>query len=115
MVSSAACTAFAGNFTTNVQRCTGSAVEESGPASGADVDGLALTAPSAPTTSPPREVKRGARVVLGDELVARQADLHLVELADVDGDRLALVERHHVAARVDDRDRRTGAPAGQRA
>ncbi len=59
--------------------------------------------------------ERRARVVLGGEPAARQANPHLVALGDVDGDRLALVERHQVAAGVDDRDRRPGTPPGERA
>ena len=56
MASSAACAAAGGKRTTKVQRCGGSGVAESGPASGASPRGLALTAPSALTISPPREV-----------------------------------------------------------
>ena len=56
MASSAPWATAAGNFTTNVQRCGGSGVDDSGPDSGAAAAAFALIAPSVRTISPPREV-----------------------------------------------------------
>ena len=99
MASIAACAALTGNFERRRRSSAAPAlaVDDSGPASGADARGLALIGTE--LRSPPRRRARVlARVQASssvDEPAARQPDPHLVALGDVDGDRLALVERHH--------------------